>query len=491
MFKSHLMRWHKKIAWTSTIGIFIWGISAITHPLMSWFGPQAERFFPPSMEVTEESLNSLAPLMQSVPNLADTRIIKLVPGDNGPLLQLTQDQYSPREYYDLKSQQLLKDQDRVQAQWLASYYTGIDRDLIETTTFYTEFSDEYPEVNRLLPVYKVKFTGDQPMQAFVYTETGALASLSNPFKHRMQWLFQHLHTLKWLDSLEYGRLILASLFMLCLVASAIVGFMLILTIKSRLIRDSKRRNHRRLGYILWLPLLAWSASGFYHLWQSSLVETNYGIRLDQPFNVLNSENLNTQSLSKLKDKSINSLSLLRGPDSRLYWRASVAQSDNKTMVDREQRFEGKSSEFGAMYLPASFASEVVDLSDAQLAEAMALRFSGLDVSQLSQPLPVRRFGPDYDFRNKRLPVWKVELTDSSATTLFVDTTTGILVDSSTRVDRAERWSFSILHKWSPLTGVTGRKLRDGIMMAIVSLLLLVSLLGISLMVKRKKNNAKS
>ena len=38
MFKSRLMRWHKKIAWTSTIAMFIWGVSAISHPLMSWFG---------------------------------------------------------------------------------------------------------------------------------------------------------------------------------------------------------------------------------------------------------------------------------------------------------------------------------------------------------------------------------------------------------------------------------------------------------------------
>lgn len=486
MFKSHLMRWHKKIAWTSAVAMFIWGISAITHPLMSWFGPQAERFYPPSMQVSAEPLDNLTSLIQSVPNLADARIIKLVPSDNGPLLQLTQDQHSPREYYDLNSQQQLKDQDRKQAQWLASYYTGLDRESIESVEFHKEFSDEYPKVNRLLPVYKVTFGGDQPMQAFVYTETGALASLSNPFKHRMQWLFQHLHTLKWLDSLEYGRLILASLFMLCLVASAIVGFMLILALKSRLIRDSKRRNHRRLGYILWFPLLAWSASGFYHLWQSSLIETNYGIRLDQPFNSLNSDSLNTQSLKSLEDKSINSLSLLRGPDLRLYWRASVAQSAEQTMVNREQRFAGKSSEYSALYLPASFEGEVASLNDAQLAKSMALRFSGLDASQLSEPMPVRRFGPDYDFRNKRLPVWKVELGDSSATTLFVDTTTGILVDSSTRIDRAERWSFSVLHKWSPLTGLTGRKLRDGIMVATVVLLLLVSLLGILLLAKRRK-----
>ena len=488
MFKSSLMRWHKKIAWTSAIAMFIWGISAITHPLMSWFGPQAERFFPPSMQVDAESQNHLASLIESVPNLADYRLIKLVPGENGPLLQLTQNQHTPRQYYDLKSRQQLVGQDRQQAQWLASYYTGLDTAQIESVEFHTVFSDEYPKVNRLLPVYKVTFAGDQSMQAFVYTETGALASLSNPFKRRMQWLFQHLHTLKWLDSLEYGRLILASLFMLCLFGSAVVGFMLILSLRSRVIRDGKRSNHRRLGYILWLPLLAWSASGFYHLWQMSVVESDYGIRLAQPFNGLNSENLNTQSLQQLKNRSINSLSLLRGPDLRLYWRASVAQSTNKTRVDREQRFSGKPSEYTALYLPASFDGQVENVTDAQLAASMAQRFSGLDASQLSPPEPVRRFGPDYDFRNKRLPVWKVATNDSSATTLFVDTATGILVDRNTRVDRAERWSFSVLHKWSPLTGLTGRKLRDGLMVVTVALLLLISVLGVLLLAKRKKIN---
>ena len=86
MFKSHLMRWHKKIAWTSAIAMFIWGISAITHPLMSWFGPQAERFYPPSMQVDGEPLDRLVPLIKLVANLADARIIKLVPSTNGPLL---------------------------------------------------------------------------------------------------------------------------------------------------------------------------------------------------------------------------------------------------------------------------------------------------------------------------------------------------------------------------------------------------------------------
>ena len=148
------------------------------------------------------------------------------------------------------------------------------------------------------------------------------------------------------------------------------------------------------------------------------------------------------------------------------------------MVNREQRFAGKSSEYIALYLPATFDSAMASLSDAQLAVAMAQRFSGLAVSQLSKPEPVRRFGPDYDFRNKRLPVWRVELNDSYPTTLFV-MATGILVDSNTRIDRAERWSFSVRTR-SPLTGLTGRKLRDGMMAATVALLLLVSLLGVLL-----------
>ena len=299
----------------------------------------------------------------------------------------------------------------------------------------------------------------------------------------MQWLFQHLHTLKWLDSLEYGRLILASLFMLCLAGTAVVGFMLILSLKSRLIRDGKRRNHRRLGYILWFPLLAWSASGFYHLWQMSLVESEYGIGLDQPFYSLNSDSLNTQSLKNLEDKSINSLSLLRGPDLNLYWRASVAQND--IGVDREQRFSGKPSEYTALYLPASFEGQRASLTDAQLATAMALRFLVWIFLSYQSLNPSGVLAQIMIFA-QALACVESRADDGSATTLFVDTATGILVDSSTRIDRAERWSFSVLHKWSPLTGLTGRKLRDGIMVATVVLLLLVSLLGIALLAKRRK-----
>lgn len=73
---------------------------------------------------------------------------------------------------------------------------------------------------------------------------------------------------------------------------------------------------------------------------------------------------------------------------------------------------------------------------------------------------ITRFGPNYDFRNKRLPVWQIEFADEAQTQVFIDPTTSALVEQNQRIDRAERWSFSLLHKWNHITPLTGRFQRD-------------------------------
>ena len=376
-----------------------------------------------------------------------------------------------------------------QAEWLASYYTGQDRSAIQQLNFVTSFSDEYPEVNRLLPVYRVEFAGEDGIVAFIHTETGALASLSNNFKTNVQWLFQHLHTFKWLDSLESGRLITVAFFMLSLLATGVVGILLVFNLKSRKIPNTNRRYHRRLSYIAWLPLLAWSASGFYHLMQASLVETQFGLRLGEPYVALEAGDLNTDSLSQLSDESLNSLALVRNADQQLYWRASIARDSSQEAGDRAGRFAGNPSERAAMYLPATTSSTNTSFEDSQLAEFLALSFTGASADQVTGVSQIRGFGAGYDFRNKRLPVWKIDLNDEQGTSVFIDTATGILVDSNRAIDRAETWSFGILHKWNHLTGLTGPQIRDMLIVLTILMLLAINVFGIPLLLKKKPKKA--
>ena len=61
---------------------------------------------------------------------------------------------------------------------------------------------------------------------------------------------------------------------------------------------------------------------------------------------------------------------------------------------------------------------------------------------------VTRFGPDYDFRNKRLPVWRIDYGAPVNATLFVDTATGVLADRTENWQKPERYIFSFIHKWN-------------------------------------------
>jgi hypothetical protein len=85
---------------------------------------------------------------------------------------------------------------------------------------------------------------------------------------------------------------------------------------------------------------------------------------------------------------------------------------------------------------------------------------------------VTRFGPEYDFRNKRVPVWRLNYGAPLNATLFVDTATGVLADISLDAAKAERWSFSYLHKWNFLA-MFGRHTHNGVVSAFALAMLLV------------------
>ena len=152
--------------------------------------------------------------------------------------------------------------------------------------------------------------------------------------------------------------------------------------------------------------------------------------------------------------------------------------------------------------PTAFVEDgdeiVVDLNSNELncpalddAQLLAGRIGNIEPQDIADMQLVTRYGPGYDFRNKRLPVWQVTVADADKTRLFVDPATGVLVDQSRGIDRAERLSFSLLHKWSHLTPLTGRQGRDLLIVFTLLLLLVSSAIGGTMLVKRKKRGAKA
>ena len=120
--------------------------------------------------------------------------------------------------------------------------------------------------------------------------------------------------------------------------------------------------------------------------------------------------------------------------------------------------------------------------------ALALNYSGLSESDLLNQSLVTHFSPNYDFRNKRLPVWQFEFNDADHRIIYIDSISGILVDQSRTQDRIERWSFSLLHKWNMLTPLIGREIRDVLVVITLSLLLLSAMFGAIMLYRAQSGN---
>lgn len=503
------LRWHNRIKWYAFAAIICWALSGITHPLMAWFGPQAAQFMPPRFQIQPAHIEHVSAVIAKH-QLTRAHVAKLVPtAANEVLLQVTEGEQLPRRYFSLSSAEEFPDYDRQQAQWLASYYTGLDIETISDVRFRTKFDADYPRVNRLLPVYEVAIgAGEDRVSVFVYTETNSLAAINNQSKQLLQRVFQVLHTWSWLDVTGHGRVIIIALLMLTLMTIALSGIQLIFALPRRKIPRHSRRWHRRIAYVLWLPLLAWSASGFYHLLQAQYVQPVAGVRLGPVMNLQHwllheksvsgnaeisagsNQRLWRENFSRSLGGNVffNAASLVMLGEGQYAYRLSISSSQSQSsgkMHDhgskREQRFDGQSKEKGAIYL-AAHSAQRMDISDAAQATYLVKQLFSGDVAANGKAEPeiaditlVTHFGPDYDFRNKRLPVWQIDLINDDRSRVFIDPASNILVDQNRKIDRLESLSFSLLHKWNLLVPFTGRKGRD--MLVVMTLLTLMLIAG--------------
>jgi len=476
--KATVFRLHRFIAWVGGIALMCFAISAILHPVMSWTGPQAVQHTPPEARFTAQNLEQTQAILRQH-QFKKIRTIKLVPGpDQGLLMQVTNDRSQVRQYFNVRTGAELLDYEPTYARWLAGYYTGLKTNNIVNLQHQTQFDAAYPWVNRLLPVYRVEFADAAKTIAFVDTELGALAGLTNTYKSRLQILFQWMHTWSWLGADGVLRFLVVLVFVLSIVTMLGTGLNLILRVKRQ--KPSRtQRWHRFVGIGLWLPLSFFALSGLYHLLQNQVVPPQHSFQSLPAFklNLFSSKSKESLATPKI-DGFFSSISILN-LDHLVY---RVTQAPVVAKGDRESRFQGHAIEGKSDYYSVS-TGKYVDLSE----EELARRYATLHLANLSSEITglelLTQFGSGYDFRNKRLPVWRV-LTSRNEV-LFIDNATGALVDRTTPSQSLENLSFSYLHKYNFLTPILGRFYRDLVMILIVGMAIALSLLGYWLVIKRR------
>jgi hypothetical protein len=520
-------KWHLLLVWPALISILIYTISALTHPLMAWTGPQVEKRYPPKLEMKRDSIQSISTIVRQN-NLSTAKIAKFIPFKDQILFQITEDELTPRRYFSTTDFNEIIGHDQNQAIWLGHYYLTPDyqnkntledgklsknsaRRDIKNIEFLTTFNSEYPAVNRLLPVYKITYDTDDHLSIFIHTETQAVASITNDWKRALRTVFQLFHTFSWLDDAEILRLILIITLVGIITTMAITSFIFIIRINRKgAIKDVKRRWHRRIAYVVTIPLFLFSISGIYHLLHSSLSEHVGGLRLSQSLDLKNWKPIDIDSSqlpvrttqislvnipSKLHN-SFNQVLALDQPDNnRLltypYYRIS-SLADNTVTGDvkdnkntREKRFKGSANESSVRYLYANNHATTTKPIDHALDKILVLEQakSVLNTDKIQLEM-ITHFGPKYDFRNKRLPVWMA--TSESGTSIFIDPVSHILVDSSNMANQIEGYSFSFLHKWSVFTPLMGRFKRDVLIMGVLTLTMLMAGFGLLMHLKNRQ-----
>ncbi len=476
--------WHRNLGWWGAAALIIFGLSGILHPTMRWTGPSTIAFFPPQSQMSAAHTKVIPAILEKY-DITAAKVVKVIPSKTGPVLQITESEQQARRYFALNNKQELVDYDTQHAEWLARYYTG-EKAPVESITFQNEFDSAYPWVNRLLPVYRVNFASDDGLTAFIYTETNALASLTNDWKTTLQTIFRFMHTGNWLDDVEHARVILMMLLLLSLLGMAATGTAMIFFMKKRKINQSGRRWHRGIAYIIWFPVFLFSASGIYHLLQFAYGDNLRGLRLGEPL-ALNQTQLSSDGdwLAPYADVPLNAISLLAAPDGGLLFRLGLAQGRPGEKVSNKARFDGIPSEKSAHYFDASNGRSV-PIDDLNMAIHMAEQHLGLSAEQITHTERITRFGVHYDFRNKRLPAWRIDYDSDLGDIIFIDPSTGILADRLVNSQRYEIYSFSFLHKWNPLQGLIGRNARDILAISIVTIALLTMFLGIRMKLHRAK-----
>lgn len=475
-------RLHRIIGWLAAVALIWFIASGLLHILMVWTGPQAAKFFPPQATVSATELQQVPQILADA-NIATAQLVQVVPTAKGNALQITEADDLPRRYFDLQSGDEWPDYDIEQARWLAGYFTGLETADINAVEVQQTFERDYPWVNRLLPVYRVSFESADDRTAYIYTEFAALAGLTNNWKNNVQSWFQYLHTWEWLAFSEPLRVTVMLVLLGSVFLMLISGLVMRFVITPRRIPQPGRRWHRRLSLLAVVAILIFLVSGIWHLLVYAGSEREQGLKLPPPVNLKDINNAAEPTwLENYRDQPVQGITLLNGPDEALY-RVALPAGNMHDQPGHHHRFDGQQTEQPARYYSIKTGQQVA-LTDEILARHQASRVTGLDASQISTVSRVSHFSPEYDFRNKRLPVWRVDFNDADKTTLFIDAASGMRVDQSNGWQRLEGNIFATLHKWAQLGHLAGTAIRDALMVLLVLMIVGFAGLGVRMLIRR-------
>ncbi|WP_171001768.1 PepSY domain-containing protein [Methylobacillus flagellatus] len=491
--------WHRWLGVFSCIGLILWGLSGISHPIMTRVQPVPAAFQPPVQHLDLKAAIAPAQLLpqHGIHTLNQLSVHVL---DGKPAYRVVTDMRKPALWLDAKSGQRIEHADRDYAIQLARHYTHWRERKVADARWITGFSTQYPAVQRLLPVWQITFEGDDRPRAYIDNSQMRLATLSDRTRDLFSAWFHFGHNWGFLDGVPSLQVPLAGLVLSAILISAISGLLLALRRRGGR-QHGVRRVHRQLGLAVALATLLLASSGLLHL----MVSAEQAQRaVPVASSTITLADLQAAPWQALTEQPLRQLTLLQlGGKPYWLWQASSAAAPRsqvgvlaqeskpakavhgKAALGKDAHAEhGGHASHGS--LPNAWAADqpvVFDLPMLAIARLQLAMLTGRPVADFGHTSVVQRFGGEYGFIFKRLPVVRIDSLLADGQHYYIEPATGVLAAQIEPMDRFEGWVFAYLHKW--VFADANKTLRDLLVSLFALGNVMLGVLGMVLFLRKK------
>ena len=475
--------WHRRLGLVTCFGVLLWGLSGLSHPIMSRLQPKPAAFTAPTSVMNlAETMDPQAVL--ACHQIAQFQRLNVISLDNAVYYRIASSTDAPARYFSAADCKEIQGGDEYYARKLASYYTGRPESAITGVSLITQFDEEYLSVNRLLPVWRVEFAGPDHLRAYIDTDQARLSTLIDDTRNVLGTMFRLGHNWAFLESFPRMQLMVMMVILGTVLFSAISGLTLYVRRRShsqeRLEKQAGRRWHRRLGLLVAITTLTFAGSGVFHLVMS--YQQQKATVTHQPATI-EAAGLSAQGWQQVTQHQPHRIDLVHTATG-LYWLLRNDLPPSRVAVlSHADHHPTSHASTAVILLPADNDAIASSTNLLALARSQAAQYASLPEQAVKQTEAITKFGGEYGFIFKRLPVMKVQFAGAGNPRYYIEPATGALAAEIRDIDATEGKTFAYLHKWTWLDA--NKAIRDVLMMLFALGNVSVALLGLWLFTRKE------
>jgi len=523
MIRKNIYKWHRIASLIIAIPVLLWATSGFLHPIMTNFRPEVATQSIPveTLDTNKVQLPLQEVLRQNkVDSLYSVRLIHI---DTNWFYQVRTSPHSQLTYISAKNGNILARGDWLYAQYLARLFLegplrkeqpvsqpveSIQKPTASTmadccgeaastvlnyksgasiagASIVNAFNEEYKSIYCLLPVYKVTFRRADGIRLYVETGQDRFAVAVDKNRAAFTTFFNLVHTWGWLNFLGKGRILVEMFFTGLGFLTALMGIYIFFTTKSKKKQGNAlikaRRNHRYTAIIAAIFTLMFTFSGCYHAF-SGLKEQEKEVRMVQQGFAASAVHFDLNRLQATVKKPITNVGLVQ-LGGEMYWQVYL-QADHAHYKAKDLMQDMGADANAVVYVRTNDYT-ILPNGDEQYAKDLAAQFSKRSQADIAAVELITKFTDEYNFTDKRLPVWKISYPVNHHERLYVETSTGVLAKATNNLELVEGYSFALLHKHHYMDFI-GKTARDISTMVGAGLQLIMVSIGLILYFRWRK-----